>query len=399
MSAVGIIVAALALLVSIMLHEAGHFLTARRFGMKATRFFLGFGPTVWSTHRGETEYGVKALPAGGFVKIVGMTSLEEIPPGDEERAFYRQPAPQRAVVLSAGSAIHLILAFVLTYAALVYAGDFTSDRVTVGVDQVPACVVTDVNHRSCTDGAPVSPAHGVLRPGDRIVAVNGRPLHTETALRDTLRAGVPVHLVVERAGSRLPLTLTPVAAQQTVDGKTTTVARLGILLNTTPDPPTVGPLAAVPRSFSTMGKYLVGTGKGLARIPHTLATVLSGKQRNVNDVGTVVQATRISGQITSAQNVPLKVRIGDVILLIASLNFFIGVFNMLPLLPLDGGHVAILVFEQARSRIARMRGRRDPGRVDLNKVMPVTYAVFVALVGMSVILLYADIFQPINFNG
>src|SRR3954453_21332201 len=111
--ALGVIGLIAALLVSVTLHEAGHFLTARRFGMKATRFFLGFGPTVWSTHRGETGYGVKARPAGGFGKIVGMTPLEELPPGDEDRAFYRQPAPQRAVVLSAGSAIPLILAFVL----------------------------------------------------------------------------------------------------------------------------------------------------------------------------------------------------------------------------------------------------------------------------------------------
>src|SRR5439155_14177697 len=118
----------------------------------------------------------------------------------------------------------------------------------VGVDQVPTCVVTAAPHPTCAAGATPSPAHGVLRPGDRIVAVNGRPLHTESALRDTLRPGVPVHLVVERAGRRLPLTLTPVAAQQTVDGKPKTVARLGILLNTTPDPPSVGPLAAIPRS-------------------------------------------------------------------------------------------------------------------------------------------------------
>jgi membrane-associated protease RseP (regulator of RpoE activity) len=399
MSAVGIVVAALALLASIMLHEAGHFLTAKRFGMKATRFFLGFGPTVWSTHRGETEYGVKALPAGGFVKIVGMTPLEDIAPGDEDRAFYRQPAGQRAVVLSSGSIIHILLAILLTYLALVFTGDFTSDRVTVGVAKVPTCVILDPNRTQCQPGDPKSPSVGVLHAGDRVLSINGRSVHAGDTLRNALHLGVPTHLVVLRNGARVPVTLTPVGVQQTKSGRTTTVPRLGIYLSEAPDPPSVGPVAAVPRTFSAMGQFLVGTVKGLARIPHTLATVLSGKQRNANDVGTVVQATRISGQIAGAQDVPLRVRIGDVIVLIASLNFFIGIFNMLPLLPLDGGHVAILVFEQVRSRLARALGRRDPGRVDLNKVMPVTYAVFIALVGMSVILLYADIFRPINFNG
>jgi membrane-associated protease RseP (regulator of RpoE activity) len=148
-----------------------------------------------------------------------------------------------------------------------------------------------------------------------------------------------------------------------------------------------------------MGQFFSQTVQGLGRIPKTLGDVLSGKQRDVNDVGTVVAATRFSGQITGAHNLALSVKLGSFFLLMAGLNFFIGIFNMLPLLPLDGGHVGILAFESARSRLARALRRPDPGRVDLLKVMPVTYAVFVALVGMSLILLYADIFRPINLNG
>ena len=398
MTSVGIVGAVVVLLLSIMLHEAGHFLTAKHYGMKATRFFLGFGPTLWSTTRGETEYGVKAIPAGGFVKIVGMTPLEEVEPGDEDRVFYKQPARQRAVVLSAGSAVHLVLAFLITYLVLVFSGNLASSRESVYVEKVPACVLTNVDAQ-CQPTDPASPSRGVLRGGDQLLTVNGKAVHSDTVLRDALQVGVPVHLQVRRHGQVVDLTTTPVGVTQTVNGKQQTFAKIGVLLGSNPDPPSVGPLAAVPRTFSTMGQFFTQTVQGLGRIPKTLGDVLSGKQRGVNDVGTVVSATRFSGQITAAQGIPLSVRLGAFFLLMAGLNFFIGIFNMLPLLPLDGGHVGILLFEKTRSGIARVFHRPDPGRVDLLKVMPVTYAVFVALVGMSLILLYADIFRPINLNG
>ncbi|MDQ1705448.1 MAG: hypothetical protein QOF18_1814 [Frankiaceae bacterium] len=399
MTALGVVGAVLVILASIMLHEAGHFLTAKKFGMKATRFFLGFGPTLWSFRRGETEYGVKAIPAGGFVKIVGMTPLEELDPGDEDRAFYKQPAPQRAIVLSAGSIVHFILAILMTYLVLVFAGDLSSSRSAIYIDSVPKCVITDVHRTQCRPTDPVSPAQGVLKSGDRVLGVNGQPVTQQDTLRNALHVGTPVNLVVDRRGQRLSLSLTPTAVQQTVKGKTETVAKIGVLLNPVPDPPSVSPIAAVPRTFSTLGDYFTQSIKGLGRIPATLGDVLSGRQRGPNDVGTVVAASQFSGQIASAQGIPTSVKVGAFFLLMAGLNFFIGVFNMVPLLPLDGGHVGILVFEQARSRLYRLVGRRDPGRVDLNKVIPVTYAVFVAFVGMSLILLYADIFRPINVNG
>jgi membrane-associated protease RseP (regulator of RpoE activity) len=398
-TAVGIIAAIAVLLLSVMLHEAGHFLTAKHYGMKATRFFLGFGPTIWSTRRGETEYGIKAVPAGGFVKIVGMTPLEEVEPGDEERAFYKFPARERAVVLSAGSAVHIVLAFLITYLVLVFAGDLSSSRVSVTVDSIPKCVYTSVTQTDCQPGDPASPSRGVLQDGDRLLSVNGTPVHDDNTLRDALRVGVPVHITVDRNGQQRALTVTPVGVNQKIDGATQTVAKIGVLLTSNPDPPSVGAGAAVPKTFETMGQFFTQTVKGLGRIPHTLADVLHGKQRSTNDVGTVVEVTRISGQISGAQGVALAVKIGSFFLLMAGLNFFIGIFNMLPLLPLDGGHVAILAFERARSGIARVLHRPDPGRVDILKVMPVTYAVFVALVGMSLILLYADIFRPINING
>jgi membrane-associated protease RseP (regulator of RpoE activity) len=399
MSTVGIVGAIAVLLASIMLHEGGHFLTAKHYGMKATRFFLGFGPTVWSFRRGETEYGVKAIPAGGFVKIVGMTPLEEVDPGDEGRAFYRFPARQRVVVLSAGSAVHIVIALLLTYLVLVFCGDLASSRSAVLVQGVQKCVITDTTRTTCQPGDPASPALNRLQPGDRILAVDGKAIKRSSDLRPALHLGRPVAIVVLRHGQRLTVSLTPVAAKLTTAGKVTTVPRVGVLLDEQPDPPAVSPLAAVPKTFSTMGDYLSQTVQGLGRIPATIGDVLAGRQRGPNDVGTVVMATRVSGDITGAPGVPTSVKLGGFLLLMAGLNFFIGVFNMLPLLPLDGGHVAIVAFEAARSRLYRLIGRPDPGRVDLNKVMPVTYAVFVAIVAMSAILLYADIFRPIKLNG
>jgi membrane-associated protease RseP (regulator of RpoE activity) len=399
-STLGVVGAIVVLVASIMLHEAGHFLTAKHYGMKATRFFLGFGPTIWSFHRGETEYGVKAIPAGGFVKIVGMTPLEEFEPGDENRAFYRQPARQRAVVLSAGSVVHIVIALLLTYFVLVFCGDLASTRSAVYVASVPKCVIAaDVKRTACQPGDPASPAQGQLQKGDRILAVNGKPLTNSTRLRDQLHVGSPVTLDVLRHGQRVAVTIVPIPISQKEKGAETIVPRIGVLLDDQPDPPHVGALAAIPKTGATMGEYLSETVQGLGRIPATLGDVLSGKQRGPQDVGSVVGAARISGQVAGASQIPLKVRIGEFFLLMAGLNFFIGVFNMLPLLPLDGGHVAILAFEEGRSRLYRLIGRPDPGRVDLNKVMAVTYAVFVLIVAMSAILLYADIFRPIKLNG
>jgi membrane-associated protease RseP (regulator of RpoE activity) len=395
----GYVGAVLVIVLSIMLHEAGHFLTAKRYGMKATRFFFGFGPTLWSFRRGETEYGVKAIPAGGFVKIVGMTPLEDLEPGDENRAFYRQPARQRVVVLSAGSAVHILLALLITYLVLVFVGDFTAGQKVVVISRITPCVMSGAPHATCRPGDPVSPSVGKLRNGDHILSVDGARLKSGDALPGRLHGGTPVTFGIRRDGHDLSITLTPVAVQQIVKGKTSTVARIGIGLVDQDDPPSVGVVSAVPKTFSTMGEYLSQTVQGIGRIPATIGDVLAGRQRGPNDVGTVVAATQVSGQVTGAAGVPLGLRLGAFFLLMAGLNFFIGVFNMLPLLPLDGGHVAILAFEEGRSRLYRLIGRHDPGRVDLNKVMPVTYAVFVAIVAMSAILLYADIFRPIKLNG
>src|SRR3954463_15250229 len=198
MVALGVIGFIVALLVSVNLHEGGHFLTARKFGMKASKFFVGFGPTVWSFHRGETEYGVKAIPAGGFVKIEGMTPLEEVAPGDESRAFWKFPVGQRAVVLAAGSFMHFVLAFVLVYAVVLAVGIAEKDPPVVGT--VTKCLTTDTKDTCASPSAKPAPAANVLKPGDRITAINGAPVDTWSDAVSSIRgsANKPVTLTIER---------------------------------------------------------------------------------------------------------------------------------------------------------------------------------------------------------
>jgi membrane-associated protease RseP (regulator of RpoE activity) len=377
--AVGVVAFVVALLLSVMLHEAGHFATAKAFGMKASRFFVGFGPTLWSTRRGETEYGVKAIPAGGFVKIDGMTALEELAPEDEDRAFYKQPAGQRVIVLAAGSVVHFIIAILVVFGIIAITHE----------DPIDSQVKVD----SITSSS--APAAGQLRPGDILLTVNGRQVASDgSTLGDVVQRsiGKPVTLVLERQGRRITKTLVPVATQ--VGGRS--IGRIGV--SETLVAKRDSTLAAFPRTFSTLGDFVTSTGSALAGLPRELADIVTGKPRNTNGAASVVDIARVSGQVASTHDVSIGARISTLLLIVAELNLFVGIFNLLPLLPLDGGHVAILGFEQARSRLYRWFGRGDPGRVDIMKVLPVTYAVVAVFIGLSLILLYAGITNPIQLQ-
>jgi membrane-associated protease RseP (regulator of RpoE activity) len=391
-TALGIVGAIVVLLLSVMLHEAGHFLTAKHYGMKATRFFLGFGPTLWSTHRGETEYGVKAIPAGGFVKIIGMTPLEDIEPGDEDRVFYKQPPGRRLVVLAAGSVIHLIIAVLVVFGYIA----ITHDDPIIGdlrVSSTPKCVMVS-SDQPCTKNDQPAPAYGVLHKGDVIVSVNGKSVSSQssTTVSDVVgrSIGRPVTFVVDRAGRTLTIRLTPVPLD--VDGKK--IGRVGVQNELVPRH--VSTAHAFPRTFGALGSFATSTAKALGDLPHQLSQILAGKPRG-NGAASVVDIARVSGQVAQA-HVSLGERIGSLMLIVAQVNFFIGIFNLLPLLPLDGGHIAILGFEEGRSRLYRRLGRRDPGRVDLLKIMPVTYAVVALFIGVSLLLVYAGIVNPIRIQ-
>jgi membrane-associated protease RseP (regulator of RpoE activity) len=392
--ALGVIAFSAGLLLSVMLHEAGHFTTAKAYGMKASRFFVGFGPTLWSFRRGETEYGVKALPFGGFVKIDGMTALEEIAPEDEARAFYRQPAGKRTVVLCAGSFMHFVIAILLVFGiiAATHADPLHSNPTTT-IDQVEACIPANVNAESCAATDPRAPAYGKLRAGDQVTSINGEQVKTYNQLVQDLRSkpGQQVSVSVLRDGRPLTVTMTPLAVKQ----GTRTIGKIGIAPRVVGTP--VGFGASFGKTFTTLGKFVTSTGSAVAGLPHEVHQILTGKQRGDQSAASVVDVARVSGQISSS-GASVGEIVASLLLILAELNLFIGIFNLLPLLPLDGGHVAILAFEEARTRVYKVFGRRDPGRVDIMKVLPLTYAVVAAFVGLSLILLYAGITNPIRLQ-
>jgi membrane-associated protease RseP (regulator of RpoE activity) len=391
--AIGVVAFSLALLLSVMLHEAGHFATAKAFGMKATKFFVGFGPTLWSFKRGETEYGIKAIPAGGFVKIEGMTALEELAPGEEDRAFYRQPAGKRTIVLCAGSFVHFLIAIFLVFGILAVTGDDPIRTDGSSVTAISPCVSSAVDG-SCAPGDPRAPALGKLRVGDKLVSIDGQAISSSgdnfvTILRS--HASVPVTIVVLRDKVRTTVSVTPLPV--TVAGKV--IGRIGVQDEV--DAAHVSVVGAIPRTFGVLGDFVTSTGGAISGLPHEIAGIFEGKPRKQDGAASVVDIARVSGQI-SASGAPVGAIVSTLLLLIAELNLFVGLFNLLPLLPLDGGHVGILAFEEGRSRLYRLIGRRDPGRVDIMKVLPLTYAVVAAFVGLSLILLYAGIANPIRLQ-
>lgn len=396
----GVVVFALGIGVSVALHEFGHLLTAKAFGMQATKYFIGFGPTLFSFRRGETQYGLKAIPAGGFVSITGMTRAEEVPEADQSRAFWRYPAWKRTVVLSAGSATHFLLAILAVYGAAVTAGLPTSKAV---VASVQPCVVptaaADGLVRDCAPGDPAAPAAGLgLRPQDQIVAVAGQRVGTYEELLAALRSrpGQTVELTYVRDGAERTGNLTvasvqrkPIRDEKAGPDGFVTVGAIGVAPSFTEH---FGPVAAVGETFRFTGAMFKATGTAIANFPEKVPALLgavAGEERDPEGPISVVGASRVGGQAIEAGFVLLFV------LLFAGFNIFVGVFNLFPLLPLDGGHIAVLWFERARSRIARALGRRDPGPVDLNKLVPLTVLVIVVFGGISVMAILADIVNPI----
>jgi membrane-associated protease RseP (regulator of RpoE activity) len=398
MDLIGWVIFLVALLFSVMLHETGHFVMAKKFGMKVTRYFVGFGPTLWSTRRGETEYGIKALPLGGFVKIIGMHSLDDVEdPADEPRSFRRKPAWQRIVVLCAGSFMHFVLAFLLIFSLALGIGISNDNTTQLGT--VSACVAantTQLNKGTCTASDQASPAKlAGLRVGDQVTAFNGKPVSNWTQLGDAIRkapAGSAATITVKRGGQ----TLTLHATLATVSGRSG--AYLGIAPSVVFQ--TASPVRAAQYAGSAFGQVLVGSAKAVAALPGALPKLFSKDRGSTaaGQVSSVVGAAEATGAAVAA-NVGWQYKVSFVLLLIASLNIFVGAFNMLPLLPLDGGHVAVIVWERIRAWFARLRGRPDPGLVDMAKVLPVSFSIFMVLMFFGVALVLADIVNPVNIAG
>ncbi len=398
MALLGIVLFASGILVSVCLHEAGHMATAKAFGMKVTRYFVGFGPTLWSTRRGETEYGIKALPVGGFVKIIGMHSLDDVDdPADEPRAFRRHPAWQRIVVLCAGSFMHFVLAFLLIFSLALGIGIENDNTTQLGtVSKCVAANTTELNKGTCAASDQASPAKlAGLRVGDQVTAFNGAPVSNWTQLGNLIRkapAGSQATITVKRDSKTLNLH----ATLATVSGRNG--AYLGIAPTVVFQP--ANPVRAVQYAGSASGQVLVGSAKAVGALPGALPKLFSEDRGSTaaGQVSSVVGAAEATGAAVAA-NVGWQYKVSFVLLLIASLNIFVGAFNMLPLLPLDGGHVAAIGWERIRAWFARLRKRPDPGLVDMAKLLPVSFSIFVVLMFFGVALILADIVNPVNIAG
>jgi membrane-associated protease RseP (regulator of RpoE activity) len=392
----GVLAFVVALLLSVMLHEFGHFFFARKFGMKVTEFFLGFGKKLWSFTRGETEFGIKAIPAGGYCRIVGMSVHEELKPEETDRAFIKASTPRRLIVLGAGSVSHFFLGFFLIF--IIFFGIGTSSALPI-INQVLPCINTSTVSNTCATGAPASPAKSAgLKSGDRIISINGKIVKNWSQDVQVIRAlpGKLLTLQIERAGQQLTIVTTP--ATVIVKGK-----QYGMLGITSKIGLVREGIATSIKDTWDLGSNLFTTSvKSLVTLPGKVPALFRqtflGQKRDASGLVGVVGVAQASASAASDTTLSFGSKLETFLLIIASLNIFVGIFNLLPLLPLDGGHMAIAIVDGLRRNRARRIGRPQPSPIDLEKLMPITAVVFIFLVGLSLMLLAADIFNPVHFN-
>jgi membrane-associated protease RseP (regulator of RpoE activity) len=447
LTVLGIVAFAIGLLFSIGFHEAGHFFWARKFGMRVPQFMVGFGPTIWSRTRGETEYGLKAIPLGGYIRIVGMIppaeegeskratrmrsfiaevrgqALNDVRPSDGDRVFYKKPWWQRVIVMFAGPFHNLVLAIVFFAIMLTAVG---TNVLTTTIDNVPACVlpagaaegadcsttvtpegeVCDVGAPGCSLPEESPAAKAGLRPGDTIVAIDGEPLahmayDSWTAIQEAIRnsPGQPLPLVVERDGEQREITVTPIPNTVYVEAgsdETTTAGYLGI-------GPAVGfarqDLGELPGYFGMVLSHSVERLIEIPeRVPQLFRAAFLGEERDRNGPIGVVGVGRISGEAFALPQLTGLEKLSFFLTLLAGVNLVLFLFNLLPIYPLDGGHVAGALYEKARATVARLRGRPDPGPFDIARLMPVAYVVAGLFIVLSALLFVADIVNPIRLG-
>ena len=395
LSILGVLAFVVALLTSVMIHEAGHYLTAKKFGMKVTEFFLGFGQKIWSTQRGETEFGIKAIPAGGYCKIVGMSPREELSPADADRAFIKGSIAQRLIVLGAGSFLHFVIGFVLLLTLFAGVG-VTS--VTNQVEKVSDCVPQTASEICGATSTPSPAKNAGVLAGDKLVKINGQEFTSWSDAVAVIRAnaGKSINLIINRNGQEIAVQVTP--ATRIVDGKA--VGVLGVInqIGTV----RFNPIVAMQKSVKFGGDILSNSVTSLiklpTKIPDLLAQTFGGKTRDPEGLVGVVGVARVSGETASTAKLTLNEKIATFVLIVASLNIFVGMFNLLPLLPLDGGHMAVAIADGIRNFLARRRGLPKPAPIDVERLTPITMIVFAFMAGLSIVLLAADIFNPIHLN-
>jgi membrane-associated protease RseP (regulator of RpoE activity) len=436
--ALGVILFALGLLISIALHEVGHMVPAKKFGVKVTQYMVGFGPTIWSRRKGDTEYGIKAIPLGGYIRMIGMvppradgkrsrwprrlaTAIEdfrhmsrsEVAAEDEPRQFYRLTPGKKMIVMLGGPSMNLLIYLVLMLVLLTTLGKPIAETTTT-VSSVSKCVVPAGSAAAASGKCPASarpaPAFGQLRPGDRFVSVDGHRIHSWDQLVALIEpsAGKALHVVVRRHGALVPLTLTPVENRKYVSATSNATKRVGFLGVA---PVLHGTFAAVsplgvPRVIADeVGQGLSAIGHYPSKLASLWDTIFHGKPRDPQGAIGVVGIGRLGGDIADSSTLQVRQKVYDLVFLLAQVNLLLFIFNLLPLLPLDGGHVAGALVEAAKRGRARLRmRRRHPDApassstifVDTAQMLPVMYAVATVLIFITLLTLYADIVKPVT---
>ena len=446
---IGIVLFAIAMLVSIALHEVGHMVPARRFGGKVTQYFVGFGPTVWSKQVGETEYGVKAIPLGGYVKIIGMlppgaadladevevdadgnqvlkvrksntglfTQLisdaraaewELVQPEDEPRLFYKMTWWKKVVVMAGGPTVNLAIAFFLFWGVFATVGNDGDLKVEPVVATVSGCIVpASEDARACTRAEqrddPTPAAAAGIRKGDRFVSWNGTAITSWAQMQTLIRgnADKAATVVVERDGSPVTLSVTTKVTPRPTDPSDTTklepVGFLGVSPVTTPT--TGGPLYTARQLGGQVGEISRAIVSLPVKVGHVFLALVGVEERDPNGPVSIVGGGRFAGEIVAHEGFPMKEKVVLLLSMIAGFNFFVGMFNFVPLLPLDGGHIAGALWEGVRRGWARVFHRPDPGHVDVARLLPIAYVMTMAFVVMGVVLILADLIIPVKLYG
>ncbi|MEU6371299.1 site-2 protease family protein [Streptomyces sp. NPDC046931] len=430
MMILGIVVFVLGLLISIAWHELGHLSTAKLFGIRVPQYMVGFGPTVWSRKKGETEYGIKAIPLGGYIRMIGMfppgpdgriearstspwrgmiedaraQSFEELQPGDEDRLFYTRKPWKRVIVMFAGPFMNLVLAVAVFLGVMMTFGVQTQ---TTTVSKVSDCVIQQSENRTkCAKNDPATPAQAAgLKPGDKIVAFDGRQVKDWSALQSDIRAnpGKDVTITVERKGRQLDLHTHLIKNQVSktdgnggyVEGKYVYAGFLGFT-------PATGIVPqSLDQSVQRMGDMMQNGVESLVSLPGKIpalwdATFGDAPRQPDSPMG-VVGAARVGGEVFTL-DIPPSQQIAMMLLLVAGFNLSLFLFNMLPLLPLDGGHIAGALWESLRRAVAKVLRRPDPGPFDVAKLMPVAYVVAGIFICFTLLVLVADVVNPVKIS-
>ena len=378
MEILGILAFVVALLFSVMVHEFGHYLTARKFGMRVSEFFLGFGKRIWSFTRGETEFGIKAIPAGGYCRIEGMTPQDQMAEGEEGRAFFAASSAKKLIVLGAGSFAHFALGFLLIFSIFFGVGY-----------QALLPDITKVSPQSAAAAAG-------FQEGDRLLTIDGDKVDNWAidSKKIAESKGREIVFTVQRGNEILTLKANPQYIEEEKRYLLGVVTKVGVKRD--------GVIQSTQNASSATWALARESVKSLftlpTKVPELFRQTFMGEERDPNGLVGVVGAARVSGEVVGSENLAGNQRLQTFILIVASLNIFVGLFNLLPLLPLDGGHMAVAIADEFRALIARIRKKPRPAGIDVNVLTPITMAVFVVLAVLTVVLLVADIINPISLG-